>query len=71
MDVYGAEAETVLLRHPCVVDVAVIGVPSSEFGEEAKALIVPTANCTVSDQLKGELLSYCQSYLASHSVLYQ
>ena len=41
VNIYPAEAEQVLLTHPGVSDVAVIGVPNAEMGEEAKALIVP------------------------------
>jgi len=41
VNIYPAEAEQVLLQHPGVTDVAVIGAPNAEMGEEAKALVVP------------------------------
>ena len=41
VNIYPAEAEHVLIRHPHVADVIVLGVPSAEMGEEAKALVVP------------------------------
>jgi long-chain acyl-CoA synthetase len=41
VNIYPAEAEQVLLRHPGVADVAVLGVPHAEMGEEVKALVVP------------------------------
>ncbi|MBU6268432.1 MAG: AMP-binding protein [Sphingomonadales bacterium] len=41
VNIYPAEAEHVLIRHPGVADVVVLGVPNAEMGEEAKALIVP------------------------------
>jgi long-chain acyl-CoA synthetase len=41
VNIYPAEIEKVLLEHPQVEDVAVIGVPNTDMGEEVKALIVP------------------------------
>ena len=41
VNIYPAEAEQVLLNHEDVADVAVIGVPNTEMGEEVKALVVP------------------------------
>ncbi|MGE0741197.1 MAG: AMP-binding protein [Hyphomonadaceae bacterium] len=41
VNLYPAEVEHVLLQHAGVEDVAVIGVPNAEFGEELKALVVP------------------------------
>ncbi len=41
VNIYPAETEQVLIEHPGVADVAVIGVPSPEMGEELKALVVP------------------------------
>ena len=39
-NIYPAEIENVLMAHPAVADVAVIGVPSDRWGETPKALIV-------------------------------
>jgi long-chain acyl-CoA synthetase len=39
-NVYPAEVEAVILEHPAVVTVAVIGVPDKEFGEGVKAVCV-------------------------------
>jgi malonyl-CoA/methylmalonyl-CoA synthetase len=39
-NVYPAEVEAVLSRHPGVVEVAVVGVPSSEWGEAVVAYVV-------------------------------
>jgi acyl-CoA synthetase (AMP-forming)/AMP-acid ligase II len=41
VNIYPAECEHVLLQHPDVLDVAVIGAPNVEFGEEVKALVIP------------------------------
>lgn len=41
VNIYPAEAENVLIEHPGVADVAVLGAPNAEMGEEAKALVIP------------------------------
>ena len=40
VNIYPAETEQALLQHPEVADVAVIGAPNPEMGEEVKALVV-------------------------------
>ena len=39
-NVYAADIEVLLLKHPDVIDVAVIGVPSEQWGESPMALCV-------------------------------
>lgn len=41
VNIYPAEAEQVLIDHPAVLDVACIGVPHPDMGEELKALAIP------------------------------
>jgi long-chain acyl-CoA synthetase len=60
-NVYPAEIENVLMSHPDVVDVAVIGVPSERWGETVKAVIVPRPGSDVSD---ASLLAHCRERLA-------
>ncbi len=40
-NVYPAEVENALMRHPGVADVAVFGVPDAQWGEAVKAAVVP------------------------------
>jgi long-chain acyl-CoA synthetase len=62
VNIYPAEAEQVLLQHPDVADVAVIGAPNVEMGEEVKALIVPRDGAA---PLKlGVLDRFCRERLA-------
>ncbi len=43
-NVYPREVEDVLLAHPAVAEVAVVGTPSDEWGEVVTAFVVPTAD---------------------------
>lgn len=63
VNIYPAEAEQVLLRHPGVADVAVLGVPNREMGEEAKALVIPADPANPPDSK--ELDRFCRAELAS------
>jgi malonyl-CoA/methylmalonyl-CoA synthetase len=44
-NVYPREVEDVLLAHPAVADVAVIGTPSDEWGEVVTAVVVVDGEC--------------------------
>jgi acyl-CoA synthetase (AMP-forming)/AMP-acid ligase II len=62
VNIYPAEAEQVLIRHPQVADIVVLGVPNAEMGEEAKALVVPEdpANPPSAEDLN----AFCRASLA-------
>ena len=60
-NVYPAEVENVLMSHPDVADVAVIGVPSDRWGETVKAVVVPATGATVDP---AALISFCRERLA-------
>jgi long-chain acyl-CoA synthetase len=64
VNIYPAEVDAVLLAHPAVGDVAVIGVPNREWGEEVKAVIELKQGYSASPQLERELIEYCRSRLA-------
>ena len=49
-NVYAREVEDVLVEHPDVKQVAVIGVPDPKWGESVKAIVVLAANASVSPE---------------------
>ncbi len=63
-NIYPAEAEQTLVEHPQVADIAVIGVPNKDMGEEVKALVVPVdpENPPTSE----ELIAWCRERLAGY-----
>ena len=46
-----AEIEDVLLRHPAVKDVAVLGLPDEEWGEKIVAVVVREASAEVDQEM--------------------
>jgi long-chain acyl-CoA synthetase len=52
-NVYPAEVEAVLRRHPGVADVAVYGIPDSRWGEAVAAAVVPRDPALTADELVG------------------
>ncbi|MFF2777393.1 long-chain fatty acid--CoA ligase [Streptomyces sp. NPDC058052] len=62
-NVYPREIEEVLLTHPAVSLVAVIGVPHSSHGEEVKAMVVLKAGATVTAE---ELIAWAREQMAAY-----
>jgi acyl-CoA synthetase (AMP-forming)/AMP-acid ligase II len=64
VNIYPQEAENLLISHPKVADVAVIGVPNEEFGEEVKAVVQPADWQEAGPALAEELIAYCRERLS-------
>jgi acyl-CoA synthetase (AMP-forming)/AMP-acid ligase II len=64
VNIYPQEVENELTMHPSVSDVAVIGVPNTDLGEEVKAIIIPAAGSVPGPELALQLIEYCRSRLA-------
>ncbi|MFC2950561.1 AMP-binding protein [Marinicaulis aureus] len=64
VNIYPAEIEQVLITRPDILDVAVIGAPNADMGEEVMALIVPSNPLSPPDQ--EELDIFCREKLAGY-----
>jgi len=64
VNIYPQEIENLLVTHPKVADVAVIGAPDEEMGEKVVAVIQPADWNGRSDALKAELAAFCRANLS-------
>jgi fatty-acyl-CoA synthase len=62
-NVYPAEVENVLLRHPQVAEAAVVGVADAKWGEVGRAFVVAATPCT-----EASLAEHCGAHLARYKV---
>ena len=60
VNIYPQETENLLSSHPAVLDVAVIGVPDEEMGEEVKAVVQLANPADAGPDLAQELITYCR-----------
>jgi acyl-CoA synthetase (AMP-forming)/AMP-acid ligase II len=66
VNIYPQEAENLLIQHPKVADVAVIGVPNAEFGQEVKAVVQLVSPSDATDEVAADLLAFCRAGLARY-----
>ena len=64
-NVYPAEVENVLMSHPGIADVAVIGVPHEKWGETAKAIVVKAADGAGESVTEAEIIAFAKERLAT------
>lgn len=62
-NIYPRDLEDLILQHPDVAEVAVIGVPSDRLGEEVVAVIVRKPDATIDE---AGILDFCQERLARY-----
>jgi fatty-acyl-CoA synthase len=65
VNVYPQETENVLITHPKVFDVAVIGSPHEDLGEEVRAIVQLESGITASDAVASELIAFCREQLSA------
>ncbi len=65
-NIYPQEIENHPAAHPKVEDVAVIGVPNPDFGEEVKAVVIPRDRNAAGPALERELIDSCREAIAHY-----
>jgi len=65
VNIYPQEIENLLITHPKVADVAVIGIPDEEMGEQVVALVQPATGVKADSELGEELRSFARKSLGS------
>jgi acyl-CoA synthetase (AMP-forming)/AMP-acid ligase II len=63
MNIYPAEIEAALDQHPQVLDVAVIGIPSEQWGESVHAVVVRNGGLE-----EESLLAWAREHLAGYKL---
>jgi long-chain acyl-CoA synthetase len=64
VNIYPQEIENLLIGHPKVADVAVVGAPHEEMGEQVVAVIQPADWADAGDALRDELMAYARANLS-------
>jgi fatty-acyl-CoA synthase len=64
-NLFPAEIEEFLIRHPKVADARVVGVPDAYFGEELLAVVIPKAGEQLTEQ---ELRNYCKGQISHQKI---
>jgi acyl-CoA synthetase (AMP-forming)/AMP-acid ligase II len=63
VNIYPAEIEDVLHRHPAIEDAAVFGVPDAEWGERVHAAVQLRPGATLTP---AEVMAFCRGHLADY-----
>ncbi|TDU26872.1 fatty-acyl-CoA synthase [Panacagrimonas perspica] len=64
-NVYSAEVEQALAKHPAIRQCAVIGLPDAKWGERVTAVIIPAPGATLTQE---EVIAHCRSLIAGYKV---
>ncbi len=64
-NVYSAEVESALSKHPAVDQVAVIGIPHETWGEQVHAIVVVAADAQVTED---EIREFAREHIAGYKV---
>jgi fatty-acyl-CoA synthase len=64
VNIYPQEIENLIITHPRVADVAVIGAPHDEMGEQVVAVVQPADMAEAGDALAAELTAFCRQSLS-------
>ncbi len=64
VNIYPQEIENLLIGHPKIADVAVVGGPHEEMGEEVIAVVQPAEGVEPSPELAAEITAYARANLS-------
>ncbi len=65
MNIYPAEIEGALEHHPDIVEAAVFGIPSEQWGEAVHAIVVCRPGVTLTED---DVIGYAREHLASYKI---
>jgi len=68
VNIYPQEIEDALVMHPLIADVAVIGVPNADTGEEVKAVVQLADGVEPSDEVRSQLMQFAMANIAKYKV---
>ena len=66
VNIYPQEIEDAMVMHPKVADVAVVGVPNEEMGEEVKAVVQLAPGIEPTAAVQAELMAYAREHIAHY-----
>jgi len=68
VNIYPQQIEDALVMHPKVHDVAVIGVPNEEMGEEVKAVVELAPGVAAGEAVADELRGFLRAHIGRHMI---
>ncbi|SHJ98102.1 fatty-acyl-CoA synthase [Pseudonocardia thermophila] len=68
VNLYPQEIENALALHPAVLDLAVIGIPDPDMGEQVKAVVQPAPDVEPGPELEAELLEFLRARIAGYKI---
>lgn len=66
VNIYPAEIEAALSKHPHIVEAAVIGIPHKEFGEQVLAFVERVPSATENTLSEQDVISLCETELSKN-----